>query len=73
MLSKEFNFYNARIFLEMKEKEKLAGLDILNDFREMLNEKDFIIEEKNTEINSFRAILGMYQKSEIKKDAKIFD
>lgn len=60
MLSKEFKFYNARVKLEMKEKEKLAALDILNDLRELLEEKDFMIEEKDTEINAFRAILGIY-------------
>jgi hypothetical protein len=38
VLHKTFNFYNSFVTLELKEKEKLAGLDILNNIKDVLEE-----------------------------------
>lgn len=40
LLNKQFKFFNAYVWLELKEKEKLAGLQIFEDLAEALAEKE---------------------------------
>jgi hypothetical protein len=43
LLSRPFNLFNSFVCLEMQEKEKLIAMNIVNDFDDLLNEKDAVI------------------------------
>eukprot|EP00347_Sterkiella_histriomuscorum_P019447 403341596 len=68
MLNKQFKLYNAYIFLELKEKEKLAGMQILEDFAELLAEKEYFCQLKEQDIKNFQFIISDFQQVEIQKD-----
>jgi len=53
ILNKIFKFYNSYIWLEMKEKERLAGMELLENFAEIIAEKEHLNHLKDLEINNF--------------------
>ena len=70
-MNKVFKFYNSYIWLELKEKERLAGLEMLENFAEIIAEKDHLNHLKDLEISGFQHMLSEYQKSEVVKDQMI--
>lgn len=40
LLNRAFKFYNAYVWLDLKEKEKIGGMQVIEDFCELLVEKD---------------------------------
>lgn len=71
LLNKEFKFYNSYVLLELKEKEKLAGLEILHSLNEMLEEKDLMIKVKSNEVKNQKFMLDLSLKENVDKDEKI--
>ncbi|CDW91142.1 UNKNOWN [Stylonychia lemnae] len=71
LLNKQFKMYNSYIWLELKEKEKIAAMQILEEFADLLNEKEYFCKVKELDLGNYQYILEDYQKQEIIKDAKI--
>ena len=55
-----FKFYNSYIWLELKEKERLAGMEMLESFAEIIAEKDYLNHLKDLEISGFQHMLSEY-------------
>ena len=45
--------YNSYVWLELKEKEKIAGMQILEEFAEMLNEKEYFCKIKELDLANY--------------------